>query len=230
MKNITKMLLSSAILATSPIAMGTEVTNNQIIENDGVMNITGSFTLNSTAGAYLDNYGEINYNTKDSSETLKLTGPANSGIRIYTGTHFRNMKDMVPTALLLAQNSELLQGGFADLMQRNYIKLSEGGKFTINREGNDQLVLNSDNLATAKNDYFEITAGGSDITIDSDNQSFYEFLSAEGNNDAKNVIVLRGKETKDVELDNSADGNYGSDKLFVVKTAIVDNGNYLKTC
>ena len=142
MKNMTKMLLSSAILATSPIAMATDqMTNNQIIENDGVININGGFKLISTDGAYLDNYGVINYN-RGASDKLELNGAsANSGIRIYTGEHFRVMGGMVPTALLTNKDSSLIKDSFAELLQRNYVRVNDGGRFIINTAGSDPVGI-----------------------------------------------------------------------------------------
>ena len=224
MKNMTKMLLSSAILAMSPIAMGTELTNNQILENDGVININGSFTLTSADNAYLDNYGVINYNRRE-GDKLNLNGATNnSGIRIYTGSHFREMYDMAPTALLASEDSPLIKDSFADLTSSNFVRVSDIGRFVINTEGSDPVVLTEENLADYKGTCFSIMEGKGDIIFNNEGQGFYQFLSVEGNNDAKNIIVLRGsKDGNTVELNNS-----GADELFAVNTIITNSEDYLK--
>ena len=223
MKNITKMLLSSAILATSPIAMGTELVNDQILENDGVININGNFTLTSTDGAYLDNYGVINYN-RGEDDKLTLNGAtANSGIRIYTREHFREMYDMAPTALLASKDSPLIKDSFAELLQLNYVRVNDGGKFIVNTAGEDPVELTSGNLEDYKDTFFSIQDGKGDITFDNNDGTFFQFLSVEGNNDAKNVIVLRGsKDNHNVALNNT------NNELFEVKTDITNDKNYLK--
>lgn len=231
MTNMKKILLASAILATSPMASAGELkefTSSRTVENDGEINLYGSRSIKLTDGAWIENYGVINC-IRASAENKITFDDGDTGIRNHMDREFRPMTDMLPTQLVLNQDNALIKDAYADLSQRQYHSLmSESGRIIVKTGGDDPEVLTKDSYLA---DYFEgIGEGQCNVEfVESENgdRSLYNFLSNVENNVEKNVIVLRGT-TENVSISlNNENTAHAADNPFVVKTAIANNGTYL---
>ena len=181
MRNITKMLLSSAILATGTMAADV-MDVKQDIQNNGTININPGMNITVTEGKWIINKGTINFMkplTGNGANTrFNITGTNGeegyeSGI-INKGPEFVQIEGAPETQTPIIANA-------------NYFNLDNlGGTIQVKDPGGEE-----NRPLDLENDCNYLTGG----KIQMENGGLYNFLRNGGDDslvDANNVIVLRG--------------------------------------
>lgn len=221
MRNITKMLLSSAILATG--TMAAEVMNvQQDIQNDGTININPGMNITVTQGKWIINKGTINF-----MKPLDSTG-SDAKFNI-TGTDGEKESGIINKGPEFAAINGAPTVEKAQIANATYFNLDNlGGTIQVKDPNNSENTRQLD-----ASDYEEIDGG----KIQMENGGLYNFLRNGGDDslvDANNVIVLRG--THDVsnnmilldhrEAENGAGETSAGASALDIKNPFVNSTDY----
>ena len=224
MINVTKLFLSSAILATSALAAENIVFDTaQDTENKGTINVGAGVTIKVAQGKWIRNTGTINFikpfQGEGSDGTFKILGTDEAEDAKTSG-----IKNIGASFARIA--GELQYEGEGNPINGTYYNFS--GKSGI-IQVKDPVTDETKPLTEA--DYVREKGGA----IVNEGDSLYRFLrevDEAGNNDAGNVVVLRGTDDMPgnmVMLDHSDDGEENkttTENAMEVKTPIVNSIKY----
>lgn len=218
MKNIAKMLLSSAILATGAMAADNVLLDvRDDLTNEGTINVVPNMAIKVTAGKWITNTGTINFKKAlDGGETFKVLG-----------TNDETLSGIKNKALEFVQIDGIPTKETARIDDANYYNIG-GVAGTIQ-------VQNSENPNEVRplqpTDYVPKQGG----TIKFEKCSLYNFLK-DDNTAADKVIVLRGNAdvTDNMILLNHNDAEDENDKtsegegVLEIKNPFVNSEDYEK--
>lgn len=215
MRNITKMFLSSAILATGTMAADVMDVHQDMI-NNGEININPDMTIKVKEGKWIINKGTINF--------MKSLDAADAKFNI-TGTNAELPSGIKNSGPEFAEIDGEPEEGDAQIEDATYFNLNNlGGTIQVKAPngGTRPLDLESDcNCLT----------GG---TIRMEKDGLYNFLKEDGHNNGNNVIVLRGKHDVPNNMillnHNEAEGGVsqtgGENGVLEIKNPFVNSEGY----